>query len=153
MHLGYNRWTEEQDKARLLVPDGKYTAEITSAIAKMTKNGLHKMLEIELSFNESGRTRKVKDWIVFMEGMDWKLRHLALSIDSKNKNDYMIGLYDSDQLNTQHILNKIVMIDVGSKDSDKGKMNVIRDYLVFGESVGKTEKQDMEFVDNNDIPF
>ena len=82
MPLPYQVWTEEQIDNRGIVPEGNYPFEVTGASLQKTKgkNGkpVHDMLVIDMNIIDThGQIRKIRDWIVFVENMDWKLRHLA----------------------------------------------------------------------------
>lgn len=137
MALPYKKWTDEEIKDRNIVAEGRYPFEIISAILKKTKPGfdkdgqpkaIHDMLEVDFQFWDlDGVVRKTKDWIVFIEGMDWKLRHLANATDT-------LELYDNDALEAHHLGKKKGMFDMGIKemtgnDGVKKKVNFIKDYV------------------------
>jgi hypothetical protein len=155
MALPYRKWTEEDIKNRNTSPEGDYPFRIISAKLTKTKPGLDKngqpksinpMLELELEFNDTnGVIKKTRDWIVFIEGMDWKLRHLANTTG-------LIELYDNNNLSEYHLLNKTGIFTLGIKEVDeqgiKKKMNFIKDYV----KKSSEQTQDKSFIDD-DIPL
>lgn len=137
MALSYKVWTEEETETRNLVPDGNYPFEITAVYAKKTKGGLDKdgkpkqiwdMLELSFSFMDAhGGHRNLKDWLVLMPTMDWKLRHLA----DTTKN---LDLYEAQELDCKHLVGKKGVFTLGnkdyvSKDGDVKKVNYVKDYV------------------------
>jgi hypothetical protein len=155
MALAYNLWSEEDIKNRNIVPDGDYPFEIIALTKKKTKagkdkNGIDKtiydMLEIDFSFwDANGTVRKQRDWFVFMEGMDWKLRHLANTTDT-------LEFYESHELDTHHLLHKKGIFNLGSKemigsDGLTRKVNFVKDYVKK-----ELSKQDQSFLDD-DVPM
>lgn len=157
MSLAYNVWTEEEILLRNVVPKDKYLFQIVKIEKKKTKGGLDKdgmtkpirdMLEIDFEFwDDNDVCRKLRDWIVFMDGMDWKLRHLAKSTKT-------LELYESKELDIQHLLHKKGVFELGVKDytgSDglSRKVNFVIDYCENLDSK-KPVKQD-QF--NDRIPF
>src|ERR1700678_2827816 len=99
MALPYRKWTEEQVKSRNISNEGEYPFTVVEANRKKTKGGLdnkgqqkdiHPMLELLLEFHDqNGVVKKQRDWIVFCEGMDWKMRPLADTLG-------LIELYEND---------------------------------------------------------
>jgi hypothetical protein len=154
MVLAYKKITEEEDKSRHLFPKGEYNFSIRSVVEKKTKNGSNNMLEIELLVKDSnGREMIVKDWIVLVEQMGWKLRHFSNACNLLDK-------YDSQLLEARDFFDKkgIVKLTIREYQSETGMrtVNSVEDYiksnkimLVKNESSIKPEK---EFMDD-DIPF
>ena len=155
MALAYNLWTEEDIKNRNCVDDGDYPFEIIALTKKKTQPGVDKngdpkpirdMLEIEFNFHDkNGVVRKQKDWIVFMEGMDWKLRHLAHTTNT-------LELYEAQELDEKHLLGKKGIFSLASKDfkdsnGETRKVNFVKDYV----KKNTTFKNSETFLDD-DIP-
>ena len=154
MALPYRKWTEEDIKNRNITDEGDYPFKIISCVLKDTqagidKNGkqktIHKMLEIDFEFHDvNGVVRKQKDWIVFVEGMDWKLRHLANTTG-------LLEHYESDILEAHHLNSKVGVFTLGIKESEykgeKRKQNFVKDYVKKETQI----KQDKDFLDD-DIP-
>lgn len=159
MALPYNVWTEEDITNRNTVPEGNYLFVILKAELKKTKGGLDKegrqkpirdMLEIEFEFHDTnGTVRKLTDWIVFMEQMDWKLRHLARSID-------MLPHYEAKELDAHHLLRKKGVFTLGIKnmlgnDGIEKKVNYVKDYAETNSVTSAAKDVDPDF--NDDIKF
>lgn len=139
MPLPYNVWTEQQIKDRNISPDGMYNFEIVNAVQKPTKQKydndgnpkpIHQMLEIEFIFvDQNGMNKQLTDWIVFMEGMDWKLSHLAQSVG-------LFDLYDMKQLEAYHLKGKRGAFHLGVKESvyngEERRQNYVKDYVAGG---------------------
>jgi hypothetical protein len=150
--MTYKVWTEEEIKNRNVVEDGDYPFKIMSVTKKRTKVKLddqgkalptYEMWELELEFHDrNGVVKKIKDWVIFCEGMDWKLRHLANTTGQ-------LELYEAHQLAPHHLQGKLGVFSLGSKDSEyngeKRKQNFIKDY------VKKEVMQDNSSLDD-DIP-
>lgn len=136
MALPYKKWTDEEIKNRNLSPEGQYPFRIVSAVKKPTKVKLdnsgqpkepYHMLELELEFHDvNGVVKKQRDWIVFAEGMDWKLRHLASTTS-------LLMLYDDNELDAVHLTNKNGVMVLGIRDDEykgeKRKVNFVKDYV------------------------
>ena len=148
MSLPYKVWTEQEDQSRLVVDEGEYRAQITSVTRKRTKAGTYEMLELTLAFTDTkGQHRTLKDWIVFMDELGWKLRHLAKSAG-------LIDAYDAGTLDGSHLVGRPVIVKVGIKDGDNGKMNTVKDYLTAPSNKVKSDQVKVDdFVNDTDIPF
>ena len=162
MALPYNKWSDDEIKNRNITDDGQYPFTVINSVLKQTKvqfdeNGkakpTHPMLELELEFHDiNGVIKKQRDWIVFCEGMDWKLRHLAATAG-------LINLYDEDKLEAFHLKGKNGVLHLGIKDSEykgeKRKQNYVKDYIKPDkETVNNHKKSDNsnDFIDD-DINF
>jgi hypothetical protein len=171
MALPYRKWTDEEIRERSVTPEGDYNFVIIDALRDKTKPGLDKngnpkeiydMLVIEFEFKDgNGVIKKQKDWIVFMDGMDWKLRHLARSTNT-------LELYENDTLDCHHLKNKRGLFSLGIKDfigndGTKKKMNFVKDYVSTEKTnihpvkeIPPTKQNSIpareEFI-NDDIPF
>ena len=151
--LNYHLWTEEDFKNRGLIDDGIYKFQIKRIIKKKTRSGIDKngndkpiydMIEIDFDFwDNQGSIRKIKDWITFIEGMDWKLRCIA---DTTGKLD----LYEERTLDDYHLIDligyfKLSNKEIEEKDGTKRKINFVKDYI-------KRSSSNSESIDT-DIPF
>jgi hypothetical protein len=159
MVLPYRKWSDEDILNRNVVPKGDYRFKIEKALLTKTKGGqdkagnpkpIHDMLEIDfIYFDENGVVRRIRDWIVFSDGMDWKLRHLAKTVD-------LIDIYDSQSLEASHLMNKEGVFELGIRDyTDKyfqtRKTNFVMDY-VQKTLPGKAAPANENFL-SDDIPF
>lgn len=156
MVLPYNKWTDEQIKNRNVVPDGDYSFRIKKVELKKSKGGFDKdgnpkpiydMLELEFDFHdETGVVHSLRDWIVFSEGMDWKLRHLANTTG-------LLERYDDDTLDVPHLRDKTGVFTLSSKefDSKEGKKrgNYVKDYVKKPDSSQPASEPDFY----NDVKF
>lgn len=161
MPLPYNHWSEEDIKNRGIAEEGNYQFKIISALKDKTKPGYDKdgnekpirdMLVLEFIFKDkNGMEKTVKDWIVFMKGMDWKMRHLAISINELDK-------YDNKELDLHHIQGKTGRFIIGVKEyvkeGETKKSNFIKDYIVEpgGSILTPLQERKNDFPDD-DIPF
>jgi hypothetical protein len=156
MSLPYKKWTEDQIKSRNISSEGEYPFTVLEAVLKKTKGGLndkgqpkdvHPMLELILEFHDqNGVVKKQRDWIVFCEGMDWKMRHLADTLG-------LIDLYEDDALEAHHLPRKHGVFSLGIREDEyqgeKRKANFVKDYV---------KKQSTETANSNaflsdDIPL
>ena len=152
MALQYHMWSEEEINSRNVCEEGEYQFSLTAATKKKTKGGIdingnekpiRDMLELEFEFfDNNGVTKKTRDWIVFMEGMDWKLRHLADCIGK-------LDLYESGVLDVQHLMNGKGSFRLGikeqlDKDNVKKKVNFVNAYVKKSNCSAKLDQ---------DIPF
>jgi len=72
--LRYPVMTREEDETRNVLPKGNYPFTVKSVELQKTKSGAYDMLVVELLINKG---LIIKDWVVFMDEMKWKLRHFA----------------------------------------------------------------------------
>lgn len=159
MALPYKKWTEQDILDRNVSPEGDYKFLVIDAVMKKTKPAydkdgkakiIHDMLELNLEFSDAnGVLKKQKDWIVFIEGMDWKLRHLASATGTLN-------FYDNDELDCHHLKGKRGSFTLGIRDGEyngeKRKQNFVKDYIkkdVSLSDVNAVKHKDL----NDDIPF
>ena len=137
MSLDYTVWTEEAVENRGVSPEGDYPFEILKAVATKTKaktdeNGqpkpIYNMLELDFNYYDiHGQSKKLRDWVVFAPGMDWKFRHLADTIGQ-------LALYEAKELDVAHIIRKKGVFKLGVKDylGNDGvnrKQNFVKDYV------------------------
>jgi hypothetical protein len=150
MALRYTRITEEQDQLRNILPKGEYAFVVKSIIEKKTKSGSYDMLEVELgALSEEGREVTIKDWIVLMEEMGWKLRHFAATCG-------ILDRYDDEILEAKDFLGKngVVKLSIAEyeKDGEMRKINRVADYVKPGKASPASQAAPNDFVDD-DIPL
>jgi hypothetical protein len=136
MALPYKVWTDEDIKNRNVVDEGNYPFTILSVERKRTKVKLddkgqakptYEMLQIEYQFHDKNGTGKtIRDWIVFMDGMDWKFRHLANTTG-------LLALYEAKTLDCQHLIGKQGVFALGIEETTyegkTRKQNFVMDYV------------------------
>lgn len=130
MTLQYNIWTEEQDLSRNLIQAGIYGFKVVNIIRKLTAKGNYEMLEVDLQLvDKSGLDKRLRDWIIIMDTMGWKLRHFAATCGLLEK-------YESGTLDSRDFMGKSGSVKVGvvdKKDEHKvptgEKTNKVLDYL------------------------
>jgi hypothetical protein len=147
--MTYRVWTDEEIKNRNVVEDGSYPFKITTITKKRTKIQLddqgnakptYEMWEVDFEFHDKhGVIKKLRDWIIFCEGMDWKLRHLASTTGQ-------IELYEAQQLAPHHLQGKPGVFLLGSKEStyngETRKQNFVKDYVKREDQVEKSSLDD-----------
>lgn len=152
--LPYKKWTEDDIKNRNISIEGEYAFKIKEANLKDTKPKLDnhgqqkptsKMLEVKMEFHDgNGVVKNLTDWIVFTDGMDWKLRHLARTCG-------LLELYDNDALDSNHLIGKCGVLLLGIREGEykgeKQKQNFIKDYVD-----AKPVTKGADFIDD-DIPL
>jgi hypothetical protein len=146
MALPYKKWSEDDVKNRNVVEAGDYKFRVVGAMRKRTKSGANEMLEIDLEFTDNnGVVKKLRDWIVFMDGMDWKLRHLANTTG-------LLEMYEDGSLDDYHFKNKIGIVKLGTKDDEyegeKRKINFVKDYVKQEDMAAQADKSSLD----DDIP-
>ena len=100
MALSYKKLSEEEDQMRNLIPAGEYQFSVAKIESTRTKNGKYEMLAVNLDVIDiHGAVRKLKDWIVFMDEMAWKLRHFAATCG-------LLDRYDEGLLEASDFLGK-----------------------------------------------
>lgn len=132
--MQYRAWTKEEDEARGVIEKGTYPFIVVAIEKKMTKKGTYEMLEVTLMIVDySGQKRRIKDWIVLMDEMGWKLRHLAITCG-------LLQSYEDGSLEASDFLNKDGAVEIGiteMKDVDGNKTgkktNQIIDYVLPAE--------------------
>lgn len=153
MALSYRVWTEQEDEMRGIIEKGDYPFIVVSIEQKLTKSGNYEMLALEIEVTDNqGRQRKMKDWIVLMDEMGWKLRHFAATCGLLDK-------YENRTLRPADFLkrNGVVRIAVGErKDADGNKtgqkQNHVVDYVKpLGEASAPRNDDQPPFIDD-DIP-
>ncbi len=156
MALPYKKWTEDEIKMRNISGEGEYPFTVVEATLKKTKGGLdnkgqpkdiHPMLELLMEFHDqNGVIKKQRDWIVFSEGMDWKMRHLADTLG-------LIELYDNNTITEHHLPRKHGVFSLGIREDEyqgeKRKVNFVKDYVK--KQLAETANSN-NFI-NDDIPL
>lgn len=148
MALNYRRVSEEEDQRRGLIDKGEYTFQVAAIEQKRTSNGKYDMLAVDLIvWDITNRERKLKDWIVFAEEMDWKFRHFCKSLG-------LLQQYEEGSIEVQHFPGKKGKVKVGqkdgqTKDGDTRLVNFVMDYL---NDSGNTASNSDTFKDD-EIPF
>jgi len=159
MALPYKQWTDEEIKDRNVIPEGEYNFTITNAIRSVSKQKFdnegnpkpkYEMLELDFEYADAnGIVKKQRDWIVFAEGMDWKLAHLANTTGTWE-------LYIKGELDCHHLRLKKGKFRLGVKTSEyngeERKQNFVKDYVkkeVALSNVNIVKNDDL----NDDLPF
>jgi hypothetical protein len=71
--------TEAEVQSEGLLPEGIYDFEIIAAEEKTSKSG-NDMIELKVNvFTDDGRPRTIFDYLLEMDGMNYKLRHAAVN--------------------------------------------------------------------------
>lgn len=149
MALSYKRWTEEEDSMRNVLDKGEYPFRVRTISKGMTKSGQYEMLTVELGVMDNvGREWTVKDWVVIMDEMGWKLRHFAATCG-------IIEKYDSDTLEAADFMGKngvvrITIRDYEDKEGEIRKSNAVVDYIKPGKA--KISAPANDFIDD-EIPL
>lgn len=154
MALSYKVWSQQEDETRNIIEKGEYQFIVKDIKRTLTKKGNYEMLVVDLELLDNlGRVRKLKDWIVLMDEMGWKLRHFAASCG-------LLEQYESQTLDTQHFLNRegVVKISVGDQKDEHGqltglKQNSVADYIKpENVKVAQQKTNDDSFIED-DIPL
>ena len=140
--LDYQVYTEEEamNERFQLLKEGEYDAVITSSQDKQSSTG-NPMMDITLQvFDEDGKSRDVRDFLVFTKSMMWKVIHFA---DSAG----ILKAYEEGKLCSEVAVgNRVrvkILVEEGSEipqDTLKGKLsgskypnkNKVEDYIKKG---------------------
>lgn len=146
MTLPYKKLTDEEDKMRNVLAKGEYPFSIISVEFKRTKDGLNQMLALELIVLDiNGREKKIKDWVVFMDDMMWKFKHLCETCGLMDK-------YANDLVQAKDFLGKngVVKLSVADyeKDGDTMKVNKVVDYIKPNKLKAVAQNNSNDFVDD-----
>ena len=159
--MSYRVWSEEEIANRNLIAEGDYLFSCLNCVEKRTKSDDAVMWEIDLLIKDmNGVEKKLKDWIVFMEGLDWKLRHLARTTG-------LIEMYESGAMKPTSLIGKRGYLKLGKRINNKtGQLvNNVMDYLIStsngyasasGKNANKTSSKPESVPKdsfNDDIPF
>jgi len=118
------RTQKELDVMSLLSP-GTYVFEVSKAEETVSKNG-NPMIALDLKiFDDSGNVRKIKDWLVFIEGIavcEKKIKNFCEAVSLMDK-------YDSGEVSDLHCEGKSGYCRIGAEEDNRGVMrNVILEY-------------------------
>ncbi len=105
-----------------LLKEGEYDAVVLSSIDKVSANSGNPMMDITLQvFDENGKARDVRDFLVFTKTMMWKVIHFADSAGLLTQ--YEEGKLCSDVALGKRVRVKIAIEEGGeiSQDKLKGK--------------------------------
>ena len=154
----YQIYTEQEalEERFNLLKEGEYDAVITSSQDKVSANSGNPMMDIILQvFDENGKARDVRDFLVFTKSMMWKVIHFA---DSAG----LISQYEQGKLCSEVAIGSRVRVKItieegseipadklkskpaGSKYPDKNK---VEDY------VKKNDQNQEDKILDDDVPF
>lgn len=146
---------ENRERAQFNIwPEGEYYFEILEAKNSTSKNG-NSMIVLNLSIKKDKFDNEciyIKDYIVDMEQMSWKISNLMGSIGLGV--DYVLGEIDLDILPGK---NGHLILKVEPPKGDYGHRNAVKDYLVMDRMAAVVDKSNAvkssvdEF--NDEIPF
>lgn len=117
-----HRDDEEIAKASL-IEKGTYEFYCQKATAGTSKNGNNTIALELVVYDENKRERIVKDWLVDIDAMHYKIKHFCETTDQ-------LDIYMADEFSPEHCINKrgYVMIDV--RKDDRGIfVNKVSDYV------------------------
>jgi hypothetical protein len=160
MALVYDVVTKQQalsDQFSLLTP-GEYEAVVITSTDKLSSSG-NAMMDVTLSvYDKDGFTHSVRDFLVFIKPMMWKIIHFAESAG-------VYDIYEQGKLCSDAIINKRVWVKIDieegreiPEDRLQGKpqgskypaKNKVANYVV--KSVNKESAKAQAFTDD-DLPF
>jgi hypothetical protein len=144
-----------------LLKEGEYEAVIASSKDKVSSSG-NPMMDLTLQvFDENGRTREVRDFLVFTKTMMWKVIHFADSAGLLKT--YEAGKLCSESAMGNHVRVKITIEQGGliPEDKLKGKAfgskypdkNKIDDYVKKDDQRPLEQKIDDNPFKDDDIAF
>ena len=127
MSLHYKHISAEEDQMRNLLEKGEYPFYVKSIIEKKTKSGQYDMLELELGIiDKNGHELRIKDWVVLMDEMAWKFRHLSATCG-------LLDLYEQEAIESNDFVGKQGMVKINiseyEKEGESRKVNRVADYL------------------------
>lgn len=162
--LNYQVMSEKEamDEKFSLLKEGIYDAVITASEDRVSQSG-NPMMDITLAvYDDNGQTTNVRDFLVFMPKMMWKVIHFA-------KSSGLVKEYEEGKLCSEVAINQRVKVKInvesgglipedrlkdkplGSKYPDKNK---IEEYIERDVSAEKVEKFKSELIDDDvDVPF
>jgi len=144
-----------------LLKEGEYDAVIIASQDKTSSSG-NPMMDITLQvFDEAGKARDVRDFLVFTKSMMWKVIHFADSAGLLRK--YEEGKLCS-ELSINHRVRVKIVVEEGSEipeDKLKGKpagskypdKNKVDDYVKQADQKPLTQKVDNDPFTDDDINF
>lgn len=154
---------EEALKERYqLLKDGEYEGFVETATARISSSN-NPMIELVLTvYDENGKSKTVKDFLVFTKQMMWKVIHCCKSTGTSK--EYLDG-----KLCAEILVGKNLRVSIGTQtgslipnDKLNGKApgarypdkNIVEDYLERSpSSKPPMTKSSEDFVDDAEIPF
>lgn len=145
-----------------LLKEGEYDAVISASQDKVSQNSGNPMMDITLQvFDEAGKARDVRDFLVFTKSMMWKVIHFADSAGLLTQ--YEEGKLCSEVAVGNRVRVKITVEEgseipqdklkgkpVGSKYPDKNK---VEDYIKKSEQKPLEQKVEDDPFADDDIAF
>jgi hypothetical protein len=131
------------------IDEGDYHVRIENAISTISQNSGNPQIKLSLTIlGPNGKQPKCFDYLVALEEMAWKTRHLLESIGRPE-------LYDTGEFSESVLIGtkpyaKIKLVK--SEDGQKLYPKVI-DYLIPPEAVAKVEEENVLDNLDDDIPF
>lgn len=145
-----------------LLKEGEYDAVITASLDKVSANSGNPMMDITLQvFNEAGKARDVRDFLVFTKTMMWKVIHFA---DSAG----LLPQYEEGKLCSEVAIGNRVRVKITvekggeiPQDKLKGKpaeskypdKNKVEDYIKKDDQKPLEKKVEDDHFAEDDIPF
>lgn len=98
--FSYTAYSDEDlSKLSGLMPNGTYDFVVTSAVAKISKNG-NPMIEVNLTvYDKENIPHSIKDYLVSSSNMAWKLKRFCEAIGA-------LDVYLRGEFNELHCINK-----------------------------------------------
>lgn len=130
------------------IEEGEYYVRIENAISTISQNSGNPQIKLSLTIlGPNGKQPKCFDYLVALEEMAWKTRHLLKSIGRPE-------LYDSGEFSESVLIGMKPYAKVKLVKSEDGQklFPKIVDYLPQPESKPETATSDIELNDD-DIPF
>lgn len=158
----YDVMTEQEaiEERYQLLKEGIYDAVIASSEDRTSQSG-NPMMDITLQvFDDAGKAKDVRDFLVFTKGMMWKVIHFA---DSAG----LMSVYEEGKLCSAsavgHRVKVKIVVEEGSEipfDKLKGKpagtkypdKNKVEDYIKKEDQAAPVKNEGADFLDD-DIPL
>lgn len=145
-----------------LLKEGEYDAVITASLDKVSANSGNPMMDITLQvFDEAGKARDVRDFLVFTKTMMWKVIHFADSAGLLK--EYEEGKLCSEVAIGNRVRVKITVEEGGEipQDKLKGKpagskypdKNKVEDYVKKEDQKPLEQKAEDDPFADDDIDF
>lgn len=136
--------------------EGQYEFLINQATEKKSSKG-NDMIELELTIYKGQGTRKIRSWLVFMDSMQWSVRHFYESIGK-------IAEYDSGIIDAQKLIGSrgvcFLKIDEYEKDGEVKLTNKVDGWVkpenvISNKASGSNQKDISKSVEieEDSIPF
>jgi hypothetical protein len=142
----------EDIKNRGLLPDGVYPFRVKSASLGQSNAG-NEMISLVIGVVFEGEERNIKDWLVSMDTMIYKIKHFCEAVGLEDK--YLAGEFGLDDCS--HKTGYVRLGIQKGKPRDDGGMfpdkNSVADYVKPSEVPEGTAKVGIDPTFNDDIPF